>query len=179
MKPYTQDPIQPSTKPPSCTAAFAGGVSVPQPAPNTHNWSHVHPAQPVQSGYVQNQYNPNPYNQQPFDQSAYHQQPPYLKSTYQNEPSYGVNKYQPQQVNVLPHTSTFRVSREFAPVLSPRTISQCIQSSLPCRAHFRQPMWHNSSPSRYRTRRSVREREKEEREAIRFRIVIFIQVSIC
>lgn len=95
----TQETIQAASKPPSCTAAFAGGVYVkPQPAQNNRNWSHVQPAQPVKTGYIQKPYNPNPHNQQSFDQSANHQQP-YSQSTYQSEPSYdNVNQYQPQQV---------------------------------------------------------------------------------
>ncbi|XP_055315458.1 putative mediator of RNA polymerase II transcription subunit 26 isoform X2 [Sitodiplosis mosellana] len=76
---------QQSNKPPSCTAAFTGGISVGNKAQaqakNQGNWSHVQPSRPVHVGYVQPQYNKQ-------------SQPP-----FQNEPAYAVNQnqYQPQQ----------------------------------------------------------------------------------
>lgn len=82
---YLTSPQQ-NVKPPSCTAAFTGGISIgnkaQDQAKNQGNWSHVQPPRPVHSGYVQPQYN---------QQS----QPP-----FQNEPAYAVNQnqYQPQQV---------------------------------------------------------------------------------
>lgn len=94
MKPYSQETNQTYTKPPSCTAAFSGGISIkPQTvAQNNRNWSHVQPSKPVQSGFIQNQFNQNPYNQSPYNQQ-------YSQPTYQYEPSsYAVNQYQPQQV---------------------------------------------------------------------------------
>lgn len=80
---YLQSP--PPAKPPSCTAAFAGGVSVKnKPVAPDNRWSHVQPAKPVQSGYIQSQF-----NQQPASQ---YQQP----SQYQSESAYA-NQYHPQQ----------------------------------------------------------------------------------
>lgn len=94
--PYLQS--QPNTKPPSCTAAFTGGISVgnkvhsqtqSQAANNPPNWSHVQPSRPVHSGYVQ----PQPhYNQQQSSQPSFHQS--------ESSTPYAVNQnqYQPQQV---------------------------------------------------------------------------------
>lgn len=85
-------PAQHSAKPPSCTAAFTGGISTGNKASakaqNPPNWSHVQPANPVHSGYVQPQY-------QQQQQQKQQQQPPY----YQSGPAYTLNQnqYQPQQ----------------------------------------------------------------------------------
>jgi len=77
-------PAQQSGKPPSCTAAFTGGISVGNKAAtkaqNTSNWSHVQPSKPAHSGYVQPQYQQQ--STQPY---------------YESEPAYTVNQYQPQQ----------------------------------------------------------------------------------
>lgn len=91
---------QHSAKPPSCTAAFAGGISIANKPPtppvqsqgqhsNSSNWSHVQPSRPVQSGYVQ----PPQYNQQSM----------YPPSSYSSEPANVVNQnqFQPQQVRLM------------------------------------------------------------------------------
>lgn len=84
---YLQSP--PPAKPSSCTAAFAGGISVGQkkPCAPDNRWSHVTPAQPVRSGYVQQ----TQYNQSPSTQ--YHQSQPYDHNQYQYQ-----SQPQPQQV---------------------------------------------------------------------------------
>lgn len=84
---YLQSP--PPAKPSSCTAAFSGGIPVGQKKPFApdNRWSHVTPAQPVRSGYVQ----PTQYNQSPSTQ--YHQTQPYDNNQYQYQ-----SQPQPQQV---------------------------------------------------------------------------------
>lgn len=91
-------PAPPSAKPPSCTAAFTGGISIANKPPtppaqshgqhNTSNWSHVQPARPVHSGYVHPQYN---------------QQSMYSPSSYSSESANVVNQnqFQPQQVRLM------------------------------------------------------------------------------
>lgn len=88
-------PTQQSTKPPSCTTAFTGGISVgnkaqahspsQSQAQNFPNWSHVQPSKPVHSGYVQPQYN------QQSSQPYYQSEPAYAVNQNQNQ-----NQYQPQ-----------------------------------------------------------------------------------
>ncbi|XP_031620161.1 putative mediator of RNA polymerase II transcription subunit 26 isoform X3 [Contarinia nasturtii] len=82
---------QQNIKPPSCTAAFTGGISVGNKAQSqaqsqAPNWSHVQPSRPVHSGYVQPQY-----NQQQSSQPSFHQSE--LSTPY----AVKQNQYQPQQ----------------------------------------------------------------------------------
>lgn len=65
---------------PSCTAAFAGGLAVDKD-PSSGQWSHVNPAAPTKSGYIQPKYNQQPsYKTQNYSQPAnqYQQQVPYI-----------------------------------------------------------------------------------------------------
>lgn len=93
-------PTQQGAKPPSCTAAFAGGISIANKPPtppvqsqgqhsNSSNWSHVQPARPVHSGYIQ--------------QPQYNQQSMYPPSSYSSESANVVNQnqFQPQQVRLM------------------------------------------------------------------------------